>query len=170
MASLFPEAGEQRCWNHRTLNVLDRVSKRLQPRAKVWLGQLMYAPTREQASELKGKFQAWCTQRGCPEAGRLLEEDWERLVAYYDLPKEHWKHLRTTNPVESPFAAVRLRTNAAKRYKKVENATAVIWKTLMVAEGNFRKLNAPELLAEVAAGATYVNGGRQRAAQEKVAA
>src|SRR5262249_39976083 len=85
---------------------------------------------------------------------------WERSV--YAFPKEHWKHLRTTNVVESPFATVRLRTTAAKRYKKVENATAVIWKTLMVAEKSFRKLNAPELLAEVADGAVYVDGVRMK--------
>jgi putative transposase len=65
-----------------------------------------------------------------------------------------------TNPIESPFAAVRLRTTAAKRYKKVENATAVIWKTLLIAEQTFRRLDAPELLAEIAEGATYVNGVR----------
>jgi putative transposase len=69
-------------------------------------------------------------------------------------------HLRTTNPVESPFAAVRLRTSAAKRYKRVENASAMIWKLLRVAEKSFRKVNAPELMASVAAGATYVNGVR----------
>ena len=81
-------------------------------------------------------------------------------MTYYDFPQAHWKHLRTTNPVESPFAAVRLRTNAAKRYKKMENATAVIWKTLLIAEQKFRRLDAPELLPEVAEGVPYVNGER----------
>ena len=71
------------------------------------------------------------------------------MVTFYRYPKEHWVHLRTTNVVESPFAALRLRTDAAKRFKKVEWATAVIWKMLMVAEKRFRRLNAPELLAEV---------------------
>ena len=79
-------------------------------------------------------------KKGVTAAGRRLEEDWERLVTFYAFPQEHWKHLRTTNVVESPFAAVRLRTGAAKRYKKVENATAVIWKTLLVAEQGFRRL------------------------------
>ena len=68
--------------------------------------------------------------------------------------------MRTTNPVESTFAAVRLRTSAAKRYKKVENATAVLWKTLLLVEDHFRKLNAPELLADMAAGAVYQDGAR----------
>ena len=106
--------------------------------------------------------------------GQALDHDWARLVTFYQFPKAHWKHVRTTNPIESPFAAVRLRTGAAKRYKKVENATAVIWKTLLVAEQTFRRLDAPELLAEVAEGATYVNVARVKpspaTADEKAAA
>ena len=171
LANVYPEAGEQRCWNHRIVNVLDRVPKQKQEQVKVWLRELMYAPTREKATEQKGKFQTWCTGQGFREAGELLEEDWERLVTYYDYPKAHWVHLRTTNPVESPFASVRLRTTAAKRYKRTENASALIWKLLMVAEKSFRKLNAPELMASVAAGATYVNGKRSwtQASEEKAA-
>jgi len=87
-----------------------------------------------------------------------------------EFPKAHWKHLRTMNPVELPFAAVRLRTAAAKRYEKVENATAVIWKTLLIAERTFRRLDAPELLADVANGVVYVNGVRPRAEEQRVAA
>jgi transposase-like protein len=173
LANVFPEASEQRCWNHRMVNVLDKIGKKAQPQAKVWLRQVMYAETREQATALKGKFQGWCEKTGCPDAGRLLDQDWERLVPYYDFPEEHWKHLRTTNPVESPFAAVRLRTTAAKRCKKVENATAVIWKTLLVAEQRFRKLNAPELLVAVALRTPYRNGKRLHCLfkeREKVAA
>lgn len=90
------------------------------------------------------------------------------MVAFYSFPKEHWKHLRTTNVVESPFAVVRLRTGAAKRYKKVANATAVIWKVLLVAEHTFRRLDSPHLLAEVAQGANYVDGVRVRRAEEIV--
>ncbi len=86
------------------------------------------------------------------------------MVTFYRFPREHWKHLRTSNPVESPFVAVRLRTAAAKRFKKVENATAVIWKTLLIAQETFRRLDAPHLLAEVAEGAEYVNGMRVRQA------
>jgi transposase-like protein len=160
LSNVYPEAGEQRCWNHRILNVLDRVPTKKQAQVKVWLRELMYAATREKAREQKGKFQAWCVGQGFEEAGKLLEEDWERLVSYYDYPRDHWVHLRTTNPVESPFASVRLRTTAAKRYKRVENATAMIWKLLLVAEQTFRKVNAPELMASVASGATYVNGKR----------
>jgi putative transposase len=82
------------------------------------------------------------------------------MVTFYQFPRDRWKHLRTSNPVELPFAAVRLQTAAAKRFKKVANATAVIWKTLLIAEKTFRRLDAPELLADVASGAVYVNGVR----------
>jgi len=71
------------------------------------------------------------------------------MVTFYQFPKEHWKHLRTTNVVESPFAALRLRTDAAKRFKKVENATVLIWKMLMLAERRFRRLDAPGKLMGV---------------------
>ena len=104
-------------------------------------------------------------RHGSDRAAVRCTSDWDRLVAFYEFPKAHSKHLRTINPVESPFAAVRLRTAGAKRYKKVENATAVIWKTLLIAEQTFRRLDAPELLAEVAEGVVYVNGERVRPSQ-----
>src|SRR5690606_33400800 len=82
------------------------------------------------------------------------------MVTFYRFPKEHWKHLRTTNIVESPFASVRLRTSVAKRFKKVTSATALIWPVLLVAEKSFRRLDHAALLAEVADGAKYVDGVR----------
>jgi putative transposase len=84
--------------------------------------------------------------------------DWERMVTFYQFPKEHWKHLRTTNPVESPFAGLRLRTDAAKRYKKVDNATAVIWKMLLLAERKFHRLNASERMKQVYLGVQFRDG------------
>ena len=129
-----------------------------------------YAETREQAERQKKEFQALCAKWGRVEAVRLLDHDWERLTTFYAFPKGHGKHLRTTNVVESPFAAVRLRTAAAKRFKKVENATAVIGKTLLIAEKTFRRLDAPELLADVATGVAYVNGVRAENRGEKKAA
>ena len=80
------------------------------------------------------------------------------MVTFYDYPKEHWQHLRTTNPVESPFASLILRTDATKRYKRVDRAIAVIWKILMVVEKRFRRLNAPELMKTVYDGQTYEDG------------
>jgi putative transposase len=160
LTAVFPLARQQRCWNHRLLNVLDKLPKRLQAEGRRRLTALPYAETREDAERQKRAFQTWCTKKGVTAVGQTLDHDWERLVTFYEFPKAHWKHLRTSNPIESPFAAVRLRTAAAKRYKKVENATAVIWKTLLIAERTFRRLDAPELLAEVAEGVTYINGER----------
>ena len=158
LAAVFPEAKEQRCWNHRILNVLDKLPLKRHAEARSLLTRIPYAETREEAERQKRAFQAWCTKRGHAEVGRALDRDWERMVTFYAFPREHWKHLRTSNPVESPFAAVRLRTAAVKRFKKVENATAVIWKTLLIAEKTFRRLDAPELLADVASGLVYING------------
>src|SRR5438445_9782013 len=160
LAAVFPEAKEQRCGNHRLLKVLDKLPLTRQAEARSLLTKLPYAETREAAERQKRGFQTWCTKRGHAEVGRALDRDWERMVTFYQFPHEHWKHLRTSNPVESPFAAVRLRTAAAKRFKKVENATAVIWKTLLIAEKTFRRRDAPDLLADVASGAMYVNGVR----------
>jgi transposase-like protein len=170
VATVFPQAEEQRCWNHRIVNVLDTLPQKLQGEGRALLTKIPYAETREEAERQKGAFQVWATRKGVPAAGRRLAEDWDRLVTFYAFPTEHWKHLRTTNVVESPFAAVRLRTAAAKRFKKVENATAVIWKTLLVAEQSFRRLDAPELLPEVAEGVAYINGERAKRGNEKAAA
>jgi transposase-like protein len=170
VGSVFPEAAEQRCWNHRIVNVLDALPQRLQAEGRALLTKIPYTETRAAAEGQKAAFQAWATSQGVPAAGQRLAEDWDRLITFYAFPKEHWKHLRTTNVVESPFAAVRLRTGAAKRFKKVENAAAVIWKTLLVAEHSFRRLDAPELLPEVAEGVEYVNGKRATQGTEEVAA
>jgi transposase-like protein len=93
-----------------------------------------------------------------PKAVETLFRDWERMVTFYRFPKDHWTHLRTTNVVESPFSAVRLRTDAARRYKKVANAEALIWKILMIAENKFRRLNAPKLLEQVYNGHLFEDG------------
>jgi putative transposase len=95
-----------------------------------------------------------------PKAVERLARDWERMIAYYAFPQAHWTHLRTTNIIESPFAAVRLRTSAAKRFKKVENATTLIWKTFLVVEHHFRKLNAPHLCTAVYDGVVFHDGVR----------
>jgi transposase-like protein len=157
LREVWPEAGEQRCWNHKILNVLDQLPQKVQAEARAVLTQIPYAPTRAEAERQREAF-ARRYRRWYPKAMAVLERDWERLVAFYDFPEPHWCHLRTTNVAESPFAAVRLRTSAAKRFKQVANATALIWRLLMVAERRFRKLNAPELLAAVARGERCVDG------------
>jgi len=171
LRNVYPEAAEQRCWNHKALNVLDKLPKKRQGEAKDQLQQMAYAESRRQAEARRDKFVQWCQKEGCNAAAETLTRDWERLVSFYQFPKEHWKHLRTTNPVESPFAALRLRTDAAKRFKKVENATAVIFKMLLLAEGRFRRLNAPERMKQVFLGVQFRDGMevRQEMAQELAA-
>lgn len=159
LSQVLPEVAEQRCWNHKIVNVLDALPKKLQIEARELLCRIPYATTRREAEKLRDEFRSRY-ERHHPKAVETLERDWERLVAFYAFPQPHWKHLRTTNPVESPFAAVRLRTAAGKRYKKVANATALIWRVLLVAERSFRRLDHPELLPEVAQGATYEDGVR----------
>jgi transposase-like protein len=166
---VWPVAREQRCWNHKTRNVLDRLPQREQAGAKELLRDVAYAPSRAEAVKAREAFskryKPWY-----PKAVDVLEDDWDRMVAFYDFPEAHWKHLRTTNIVESPFASVRLRTGAAKRYKKVESATALIWKLLTVAEKRFRRLDAPHLLSDVYEGRKFVDGKPVPSQQRKVAA
>ena len=157
LAQVWPEAAEQRCWNHKILNVLDQLPQKVQAEARALLKPIPYAPTRAEAEGRRDTF-AKRYRRWHPKAAAVLERDWERRVTFYDFPEPHWRHLRTTNVVESPFAAVRLRTSAAKRFQKVANATALIWRLLMVAERRFRRLNAPELLATVVRGQRCIDG------------
>jgi putative transposase len=166
LPQLFVGVQEQRCWNHRLLNVKDKLPKRLQPQGLKLLKRIPAALSLKQAEQRKKEFQDWCAKQGQAAAGELLDRDWERMTTFLRFPKEHWKHLRTTNVIESPFARVRLRTDAAKRYKRAPSATAVIWKTLLIAESRFRKLNAPKLLKEVYAGAAYRDGKRVTNPQE----
>jgi transposase-like protein len=168
--NVFPEVDEQRCWNHRIVNVLDQVPKRERASATLMLRAMAYAETIQEASRLKAKFRQWCDKKGLEKAGRLIDRDWERMVTFYRFPKEHWPHLRTTNPIESPFAALRLRTDAAKRFKKAANATAVIWRLLLVAEKRFRRLRSPHLLRDVHQGVQYVNGIRHDPITQEAAA
>ena len=159
LAAVYPESAEQRCWNHKMRNVLDTVPQKHQAEVRAALQQIASADTERVATTRRDIF-ARTYRRSHPKAVERLEHDWARMVAYYAFPHEHWKHLRTTNVIESPFAAVRLRTSAAKRFKKVENATALIWKTLLVVEQHFRKLNAPHLCAAVYDGIVFHDGVR----------
>jgi transposase-like protein len=157
----YPALAEQHCWNHRITNVLDALPKKHQAEARTLLCAMPYAETQAACEALREQF----TQRYRKLAAKAVErlaDDWERLVTFYQFPREHWPHLRTSNVVESPFATVRLRTTAAKRFKKVENATALIWKLLQVAESTFRRLKGAELLPAVYAGAQYRDGEQRR--------
>ena len=148
VGEVYPQAKEQLCWNHKMLNVIDAVSKKEQVAAKTHLNAMMYAANRQEAFGERKKFEQ--AFRHNAKAVKTVVENWDRLTTYYDFPAEHWKHLRTSNVVESPFSRVRLRTAASRRFKSQTNATCLIWKTMMVAEMSFRKLNAPELVEKVA--------------------
>jgi transposase-like protein len=156
LAAVFPALAEQRCWNHRILNGLDRLPKKLQAEARALLTAIPYAETCEAAERAKRAFPAWCTKRGVGAVGRLARPGLGAPGHLLRLPARALE----ASAGESPFAAVRRRTAAANRFKKVENATVVIWKTLLVAARSFRRLDAPERLAEVAEGVLYVNGER----------
>jgi putative transposase len=160
LAEQQPTTAEQRCWNHRITNVLDAIPTKHQAQARTLLCAMPYAESQAACEKLRAPFDKHYRQVA-PKAVERLAHDWERLVTFYQFPREHWRHLRTTNVVESPFAAARLRTSAAKRFKKVDSATALIWKMLQVAEGTFRRLNAPALLPAVYAGMKDVDGIKQ---------
>jgi transposase-like protein len=160
VSEVYPQAQHQLCWNHKMLNVIDTVSRKEQSRVKSHLRAMMYAENREQAIAERRKFEQ--SFRHSPKTIKTVVENWEPLTAYYDYPREHWKHLRTSNIVESPFSRVRLRTAASRRFKSQINATCLIWKTMMVAELSFRKLNAPHLVDKVARGMKCDNGAEVR--------
>lgn len=157
LGEIHPRGDEQRCWNHKITNVLDALPRRVRNEAGEYIKRIPYAETREECESLRDEFVSRY-KREYPKAVEKLLTDWERMVTFYSYPKEHWVHIRTTNVVESPFSSIRLRTDAAKRFKRVENATAMIWKLLCVAEKNFYALRGYWLLPEVYAGKRFVNG------------
>lgn len=171
LAEQQPMAAEQRCWTHKIVNVLDAMPTKYQAEATRLLKTLPYAESCVECDRRRDQFSRRYRALA-PKAVERLHDDWERLVTFYQFPKDHWRHLRITNVVESPFAAVRLRTTAGKRFKRVDSATALIWKLLQVAEQTFRRLNAPELLPLVYAGVAFVDGRTQAPAviQHEVAA
>ncbi len=138
------------------MNVLDKLPEKVQDKAREYLLKIPYAWSGEGCERLKAQFERRFKEY--PSACEALNRDWGRMVTFYEFPKEHWKHIRTTNVIELPFLSVRLRTSVAKRFKKVGDAVAMIWKVLMVAERRLRKLSAPHLLAEVYEGEEFVNG------------
>ena len=157
LGEIYPEGKEQRCWNHKIRNVLDCFPKRVRSEAGEYLKRIPYAETLSECERLRDIF-IDRYQKDYPKAAEKLLSDWDRMITFYSFPKEHWIHIRTTNVVESPFSSVRLRTDAAKRFKKVQNATAMIWKLLQVAEKNFRTLKGYWLLSDVYKGKMFVDG------------
>ena len=154
---LHPEGREQRCWNHKITNVLNALPRKMREQAGELLCKIPYADNLNESEKRRDQF-IDRYQKGFPKATNKLLRDWDRMITFYSFPKEHWVHIRTTNVVESPFSSTRLRTDAAKRFKKLESATAMIWKLLQVAEKNFRTLKGHWLLPDVLAGKKIADG------------
>jgi putative transposase len=157
LRDVYPETQEQRCWKHKIANVLDKLPKRLQPRAKELLHDIMYAPDRESALKDMSLFSREYGAR-YPKAVETLTKDQDRLLTFLDFPAEHWLHLRTTNPIESSFATVKARTRKTKGAGSRKAGLAMAFKLLLAMEKRWRKVNAPHLVALVAAGVEFPNG------------
>ena len=154
---VFPETRHQRDWVHKTANVLDCLPKSMQPQARRAIAEITNAENKAEAELAVDRFGAEFGARW-PKAVDKILSDREALVAFYDFPAEHWGHLRTSNPIESTFATVRARTNVTKGPGSRQAGLAMAFKLLQAAEGRWRRVNAPELVALVRAGATFVNG------------
>jgi len=154
---VWPASRAQRDWCHKIANVLDKLPKGLQAKAKRALREIMYAETREDADELIDRF---ATVYGAkhPKAVACLVDDREALLTFFDFPAEHWVHIRTTNPVESPFATVRLRQRVTKGAGTRRKGLTMAFKLLEMAEQRWRRLNGAHLLPLVRAGVLFVDG------------
>jgi putative transposase len=157
LRDVFPAARKQTCWVHKIARVLDALPKRLQPRAKGMLHEIMEAPSRADARAALERFRDEFDAK-YPKAVAKLDRDWAALTAFYDLPAEHWRHLRTSNAIESSFATVKLRTRVTKGAGSKKAALAMAYKLLDAAQQRWRRFNGHELVADVLAGATFKDG------------
>ncbi len=163
LAKVFPTTREQRCWVHKTANVLDQLPKRLQPRAKEQLHAIWMASTRADAEQAFDLFVA-TYQAKYPKATERLQKDRDVLLTFYDFPAEHWIHLRTTNPIESTFATVRLRHRRTKGNGSRTACLTMIYKLMESAAKHWRLLNGATLLPDVSTGVKFTDGVRSQAA------
>ena len=163
LRKVFPTTREQRCWVHKTANVLNQMPKSLQAKAKAMLHDIWMAPTRAEAD---GAFDLFLKTFGAKyaKATECLEKDRDVLLTFYDFPAEHWVHIRTTNPIESTFATVRLRTKRTKGCGSRIACLTMVFKLVQSAQKRWRTLNGASRLAEVIEGVEFVNGERKRAA------
>jgi len=157
LAKAFPTTREQRCTVHKTANVLDKLPKRLQPQAKAKLNDIWQADTRAHAGEAFDLFLATYEAK-FPQAAECLRKDRDVLLAYYDFPAEHWIHLRTTNPIESTFATVRLRHRRTKGNGSRRACLTMVFKLMESAAKHWRVLNGTKLLPDVIAGVVFNDG------------
>jgi putative transposase len=154
---VFPQTRHQRDWVHKTANVLDALPKSVHSRAKAAIKEITEAENKTEASKAIEEFACEFGAKW-PKAVAKITEDREALLTFYDYPAEHWRHLRTTNPIESTFAPVRARTDLTKGSGSREAGLAMIFKLMEAAEGRWRRLNGSHLVALVRAGAKFENG------------
>lgn len=154
---VYPTTREQRCWVHKTANVLDKLPKRLQAEAKEKLHDIWMADTREHANQAFDLFRKTYEAK-YPKAVECLTKDREVLLAFYDFPAEHWIHLRTTNPIESTFATVRLRTKRTKGCGSRIACLTMVYKLMQSASKRWRLLNGTQVLVEVLRGTIFIDG------------
>ena len=154
---VFPRSRRQRCWVHKTANVLDKMPRSLQLAAKAMLHRMYQAATKKEALAVYDDFVALYGAK-CPRAAACLEKDKEDLFAFYDVPAEHWMHLRTTNPIESTFATVRHRHRQTKGCGSRIATLAMVHKLTLEAQKHWRKLNGHELIAKVVGGVRFKDG------------
>ncbi len=165
LPQVFPSTRTQRCWVHKTMNVLNKLPKKLHGQAKDNLHQVWMAETKADATKAFDLFLDTYTAK-YPSAAECLSKDREALLAFYDFPAEHWLHIRTTNAIESVFATVRLRTSRTKGSGSRVACLSMVFKLAESASKKWRCLNGSELIRDVIAGIVFVDGVKP----EKVAA
>ena len=160
LRQVYPATREQRCTVHKTANVLDKLPKGLQAVAKSKLHDIWQAETREQADKAFDLFLTTYEAK-YPKAADCLAKDREALLAFYDFPAEHWIHLRTTNPIESTFATVRLRHRKTKGNGSRKACLAMVFKLCQAAEKKWRILNGSQIIPDVIQGVRFIDGVRE---------
>lgn len=153
----FKETKEQRCWVHKIANVLSKLPKRVQPEAKLLLHEMMKAPGRKSAEFERIRFEAIFNDK-YEKAVICLNKDWEQLTTFFDFPAKHWVSLRTTNPIESSFATVKLRTKSTRGAGNAKTAATMAFKLLQECEKKWRKIRGHEEIENILAGVEYKDG------------
>jgi transposase-like protein len=163
LAQEYPATREQRCWVHKTANVLDKLPKILQSRAKDQIPQRYLAPTKETALKAFDACVALDNAK-YPKACECLGKDKDVRFTFYDFPALHWAHVRTSNPIESPFATVRLRTEKTKGGGSRKATLTMVWQLARAAPKGGRRLNGSELLVKVIEHVVFIDGEEKKAA------
>jgi putative transposase len=169
LPQVWPTTRCQRCWVHKTANVLDKLPKRSQPHAKEKLHEIWMAPTRADANQAFDLFLKTYEAK-YPKATDCLQKDRSELLAFYDFPAEHWIHIRTTNPIESTFATVRLRHRKTKGSGSRTACLTMVFKLMQSAEKKWRLLNGSKILPDVIAGIKFADGVQLQTQPKEIAA